>query len=311
MSKKEAIFFSLFVVVFGLGFIYYMKNIYKPKTAPVVEQVPVKATKKAPEAVAAASTTDLAVHTIQTWVLPPELKEISGNVLIDDHRMACINDNDGIIYIYNLQAGKIEQQIQFGEAGDYESIARVGSMYYVLRSDGVIFEIQQHGNSKPDVKTYETPLKADNETESMFYDSAKNRLLIAVKNKDLTKKHQKGVYSFKLNKKKMDEEAVFYIGESTKDEEESDYRKEKKRKKQEIRPSEIAIHPKTGEVYILNGPRSELLIAEPIGLIKSIIQLDHNPFTQPEGLCFSPNGDLYISSEGGKKGQGVIAKVQF
>jgi len=46
-----------------------------------------------------------------------------------------------------------------------------------------------------------------------------------------------------------------------------------------------------------------LIILNPKGEIEDLIPLDPKIFRQPEGICFSPNGDLYISSEGkGKSG---------
>jgi uncharacterized protein YjiK len=248
----------------------------------------------------------------QTWTLPDELKEISSHALAGNDRMACIQDNDGIIYIYNLQSKEIEEEINFAGKGDYEGLARVGNAYWVLRSDGFLFEVQPRQGGKPVVTTYDLPLTLENDTESLFYDSAQNRLLVAVKEKDLTEADKKGVYAFDLAKKRMSTDAVFFIDGDRKEtdrEEEKDGKK--KKKKNEVKPSEIAIHPKTGEIYVLNGPESELLIVEPSGKIKSTRKLDKNVFPQPEGMCFSGDGNLYISSEAGKKHPAVIAKIEL
>lgn len=260
------------------------------------------------------------VNVEQVWQMPKELNEISANVLLSGTRMACIQDNAGVIFIYDMQSKTIESTIPFSTTGDYEGLAVVGDTYYVLRSDGMLYEIETRGkNEKPHVATYQLPLSASNDTEPMCYDRTHNRLLVGTKEGDLSGKGTNGVYSFDLGTKKMSTDELFTIsgaGSEANDEhkKKSDNKKDAGKKKDnktspDIRPSEIAIHPKTGEVYILDGPKSELLIADPTGHVKSVTQLDRKTFPQPEGMCFSSTGELYISSEGGKNGSGVIARV--
>lgn len=317
MSKREAIWMiSVVVVVIG-AFYYYMKYIYKP-------------TPKQPAEVLATNTASTPAETVkwQEWLLPSTLKEISANVFQDDTHMACIEDNEGIIYIYNLQSKSIDDKIRFAGKGDYEGLAKVQNTWYVLRSDGFLYEVQQ-GGKDPAVKTYDLPLGSENDTESLCYDSANNRLLVGVKEKDLQEQDKKGFYSFDLKTRKMNTNAVFYIEsvynsddnggkdkgkdedkDKEKDKNKGDKGKGKKKKKgdAEIKPSGIAIKPGSNELYILDGPSSRLFIADAKGNITSKIQLDKKTFPQPEGLCFNANGELYISSEAGKNAQGVIVK---
>jgi hypothetical protein len=319
MTKKEAIIFIVIILVFTVGFYYFMRNRYAAES-----------TAKAEPKEAISSSFSSAIRILETWNLPEELMEISANVLLDENRMACVQDNEGIIYIYNLENKAIENKIHFAEKGDFEGLAIVNNTYFVLRADGFLYEVMPNNQTAPSVKTYDLPLSIENDTESMFYDSTHHRLLIGVKEKDPGGGSQKGVYSFNLDTKQMNTPAVFYISDSEKNNEtENDEKKEKKKHKKDmgndggkkskkdkkdnsrIKPSEIAIHPKTGDIYILNGPESELLIAMPSGKIKATIALDKNIFPQPEGMCFAANSDFYISSEGGKKGQGVIARVEL
>ncbi|WP_133054702.1 SdiA-regulated domain-containing protein [Niastella populi] len=309
MSKREAIFLITIVVVVIGGFYYYMKYVFEP--AP-----------KQPADVLVANTDAKPAPKPNNneWRLPGVLKEISANVFSDNDHMACIQDNDGIIFIYNLQSRRIDGKIPFAGNGDYEGLAKVQNSWYVLRSDGFLFEVQEQSGAKPIVTTYDLPLTVENETEALCYDSANNRLLVGVKEKDLTEKDKKGVYGFDLKTKKMSTDAVFYLEspkkendkDGKKDRDDDDKGKEKKKKKDRsgIKPSGIAIEPGTGDLYILDGPSSRLITADSKGRIKSNVQLDKHTFPQPEGLCFSPGGDLYISSEGGKNGQGVIVKFK-
>ena len=51
-----------------------------------------------------------------------------------------------------------------------------------------------------------------------------------------------------------------------------------------------------------------LVIADPKGKVEEVFKLDPVMFNQPEGLTFAPNGDLYISNEGG---EGIATILKF
>jgi DNA-binding beta-propeller fold protein YncE len=80
-----------------------------------------------------------------------------------------------------------------------------------------------------------------------------------------------------------------------------------KKKSKSIMPSAIAINPRTGELFITDGPGSRLLILANSGDIKQVHNLGKD-FAQPEGITFSPAGDMFISNEG-TKNPGNILKV--
>ena len=73
----------------------------------------------------------------------------------------------------------------------------------------------------------------------------------------------------------------------------------------DFRPSDLAVHPKTGNYYILSGPDRTLLAVTPKGELRGTAVFPPETLAQPEGLAFFPNGDLLISSEGtrAKKGE--------
>jgi uncharacterized protein YjiK len=298
MSRREALWLSAIAVVFLGGFSYYMEFVFKPRSRQTTQILAASADPK-----------PILSGDQQEWKLPKELKEISANVFVDDVRMACVQDNDGIIYTYNLQTEKIDDQIQFAGKGDFEGLTLVRNTFYVLRSDGLLYEVQPQKGKSPLVKTYQLPLKAENETESVCFDTDNNRLLVAVKTKDLHEKGKKGIYSFDLKTKQMSSTAVVYIESKVSiDDEEKGKGKKKKKEKAEIKPSDIAIQPTTRNFYILDGPSARLFIADAKGNIKSKFELDRNILPQPEGICFSKRGEIYISSEANKNKHGMIVK---
>jgi uncharacterized protein YjiK len=82
------------------------------------------------------------------------------------------------------------------------------------------------------------------------------------------------------------------------------------KKKDLIEPSDLEVHPTTGDIYIVDGPDSKLLVMDKDGTPKKIYQLSPDDFPQPEGISFSQTGELLISNEG-KKGEGNILKLSI
>ena len=242
----------------------------------------------------------------QRWELPGNLVEISGMAPYGAY-FACIQDEDGTIFMFNPKTGKVDREIPFGPFGDYEGIAIVGDTAWVLRSDGRLFELPQFARAMTAIVEYETPLSAKNNCEGLFYDRKNNRLLVSVKDKDpVGGTDYKGIYAFDLRLKKMLMDPIYKIGEHRDAGETS--QKIKGSKGKTVRPSEIAIHPRTGELYVLDGPASGLLVLNEKGEIVREYALDKKDFPQAEGLIINANGDIYISNEGGK-GTATILKV--
>ena len=63
-------------------------------------------------------------------------------------------------------------------------------------------------------------------------------------------------------------------------------------------PSGIAVHPLSGDIYVLSSRGKILVQLDAEGKYLDAWKLDKKNFKQPEGICFAPNGDMYISNEG-------------
>lgn len=228
----------------------------------------------------------------ETWELPRILEEVSGIAFVEDHRLACIQDEKGVIFIYNLQSRKIEKEIPFGGGGDYEGITINGKTAYVVESNGSIYEVEDFmGN--PLVQEYETDLRRRNDVEGLFFDHQKNRLLLAVKAKDPYSQKYKGIYSFNLKQKNLEKEPAYKL-----DFDEEVFQEIRKKNVQKtFRPSEV-IKNSRGEILILEGEEPKLLILDSSGKAKELYFLDDDHFPQPEGLAYDSLENLYISNEG-------------
>jgi len=239
------------------------------------------------------------------WELPEELREISGIALLPGNIMAGVQDEEGIIYLYDLNRKAVIDEISFGRSGDYEGIVVVENDAFILRSDGAIVEVPAFRSGKPEAIEHQTVLASTQNTEGMAYDKVNNRLLIAGKGYDKDLGDNKGIYAFTLADKKMHAAPVITIPLAQPKLTDG---KKHKNKYDVLQPSSLEIHPITGELYLMDAKNFYLLTIDKRGEIKKLVNLDKSQLRQPEGLTFGSNGEMYIASEGSKKGHGVVLR---
>ncbi|HET6566530.1 MAG TPA: SdiA-regulated domain-containing protein [Rhodothermales bacterium] len=224
--------------------------------------------------------------------LDPELKEISDLTVLPDGNIAAVQDENGMLYVLDENSGAIQQKIQFEEGADFEGVELAGDRMFALQSNGTILEIENWQSGNPQVRTYETHLKSKNDTESIGYDAAHNRLLIGTKEdpgQDIDN-DLKGFYAFDLSTNTLSDKPVFTINENDVEGQLSGDDK--------FKPSALAVQPSTGNIYVLSSVAKVIVAVDPSGAIRHVWPLSEDLFEQPEGLAFLPGGDLLISSEG-------------
>ncbi|RKS53384.1 SdiA-regulated protein [Gillisia mitskevichiae] len=236
----------------------------------------------------------------QIWELPKELREVSGIAWLEDGKIASVQDEDGIIFIYDLETEKITEQIDFAEGGDYEGIAINNNDAYILRSDGTLFEVLNYLDNRKVTNSFKTGFSSKNNIETLEIDKEHQNLIVAPKDRD-NKDNFKGLYRIAINSKKMEAIPMVKIDMNDKV-----FNNENKKAYKNFNPSDMAIHPQTGEYYVLDGKNPKLVILDKAGTIIKIYKLDKNDFAQPEGITFSPNGILYISNEAGDNEANII-----
>ncbi len=170
-----------------------------------------------------------------------------------------------------------------------EDVVFLGGISYVLRSDGQIsaFETNTKNTSKYDCSNDEVE-----EFEGLGYDPKSNSLLLAAKEM----KGEKAIFQFDLKNQILTKR--FSISK--------DHIKKNGKHGKEFKPSGIAVHPISGEIYVLASAGKKLLVLDENGNVKHQYNLDDDQFPQPEGICFTPSGDLIIASEG-KNGKASIS----
>lgn len=262
---------------------------------------------------------------IRSWKLPESLVEISGLSYIDDQRLACIQDENGIIYIFNVKNGEVEQEINFGDDGDYEGIEVIETNAWVLKSNGTLYNVTDYLNkTESETKKIATLLSSRNNAEGLAYDPLNKNLIIACKGypflEDKKESAYKAIYSFspetrKLNKKPfllIDLDTIKYykkIDPMTRLGDEVMAFLDPSEGDKTFQPSGIAIEPVTGDLFILGSVGRLLLVFSGKSEMLAIIKLQPKIFPKPEGICFSRDGILYISNEGAGK-QGSIFQFE-
>lgn len=249
----------------------------------------------------------------QRFILPDTLHEISGLTAIDTNTFACVQDENGIVFIYDVAGNRIKKQFTFTIDGDYEGITRVGKTLYILRSDGVLFEISDYESANFKLGSYETGIPANN-NEGLCYDAAHHRLLIACKSKigkGKEYKDKRAIYGFDLKSKILSEEPAYEfdvqaINEFAADKGIEIASKEKKKGRQKapaikFRTSAICIHPVNKKLYLLSASDHMLFVFDPEGTLEHIEALNEKMFNKAEGITFFDNGNMLITNEGQDK----------
>lgn len=296
------IFLNLFLFLFPAFYSCKTKSDNKSKS-PIIVYLPQK--KAADTAVKNASADfkyDLK-NPNHTWKLPADLVEVSGNTWIDANHLILIEDIHADLYYVKIddKTATLEKTIPFAsndkEKFDIEDVTYANNIVYALWSHGDLFKITDW-QSKPVVEKIKTGLKKENNTEGLCYDPVTQMLLIACKDDPGVpdqKKSTKAVYQFNMSQNKLIDQPFLLIHkkdfESVTDE------------KLDFFPSAIAVHPVTHDLYLLSTRDNKCMaVYSHDGILKSLQFIDKDLMPQPEGICFSPEGKLYISSEG-KKGE--------
>ena len=243
--------------------------------------------------------------------LPESLREISDIVALSESELACVQDERGIVFVYDLKAKRISEEVHFGSHGDYEGLAIAAPEAYVLRSDGVLFQLSSL-NRHPSVRKIELHLPFS-ESESLCLDEHHHRLLIAPKSRDQIDKAKdsRPIYAFDLQSQTL-------IGEPVTNIRLRDIRRyakhhdlplprrpkkngESMRNALHFLPAAMAVNPSSGELFVVSAVDRVVISCTASGKITGYAVLDASTFRQPEGIAFLPSGDMLLANEGAGK----------
>jgi hypothetical protein len=196
-----------------------------------------------------------------------------------------VNDEEGKMYTINLNEPKQPRDaIKFAKAGDYEDIAYAGAKWQILQSNGSIHSVDLENTLVDDAVSKKILPKG--EYEGMA--SVDDKLVVICKECPDNKETEATIFTINTAKDSLvvEKSQVINFGETG----------NKKNKK--FQASALAKHPISGEWFILSHLKCSLAITDEKFNLKQVIPLRRSQFTQPEGIAFAPNGDLFISNEG-------------
>ncbi len=251
------------------------------------------------------------------YPLPPALKEASGlSITTDPNVLLIVQDEEGVLYYFDLETGAISKEIKFFEKGDFEGIEMINEdLIYAVKSSGSLFKIQLKNGVATSSKI-STPLNKSYDIEGLCVDAVHKSLYLACKgpgpdSATVTRK----VYTYDLQQEVFNEKPFFEITENMMmaymgaNDQSADFLKEGSL---HFGPAGIAIHPLTGEIYLLASSGKLLMVLDPqTSRILHIEKIDKKILAQPEGITFDKAGDMFICSEGKKGNPGIIVRYKY
>lgn len=236
--------------------------------------------------------------------LGEHLHEISGMSWVPEKEMMFAeNDEKGrIITVDFKNRNDNVAEEKFGGKGDYEDIVYKDNVIYMLVSTGSVIKVNNLGGEAT-TEEYTLPSKGNNEFETMYLDEDRNSLILLCKECAGEKKTEiRTAWRFDLSTNSFAAEPAYIM-------QVNEVRELINDKEALFKPSAAAINPADGKLYIVASVGKLLVIADKTtGKPEQVIRLDETLYNQPEGMTIAPNGDIYISNEGGT---GVATILKF
>lgn len=223
------------------------------------------------------------------------IKEISG-VVWDTHnnRFVAHNDEKPIIFFLDRDTKSVIGEYKFSEEkGDYEDIAMVNKDIYVLRSDGMLYRIVTDSTTgrQSSFDMGKIGLSGNADFETLYYDAERKALIMICKNCAGDDKKTVSAYAYYPDSIGFDTKPIYTIDAAK-------IKELSPRSTSKFQPSAARMHPVLKKLFILSSASNQLVIADTSGGVESVFMLARKLFSQPEGITFKSNGDMYISNEG-------------
>ena len=244
---------------------------------------------------------------IARWVMPDELKEISGLTLTHDGRLLGHGDEHAHVFEIDYRRGKVVKEFTLAEKGaavkgDFEAITATGDdAFYLLESNGKLYQFKEGADkSKVAFTATETGLKDECEFEGVAYEKTLNALLLACKKvNNKARKDSVVIFRWKLGGdaapaarlSHMTVPMAQVIGGNDWD---------------GFHPSDITINPFNGDYVLIASRESALLEITPAGKVVFSRPLP-GVHDQAEGIAITRDSLMIISDEAAAKKVDLVA----
>jgi hypothetical protein len=230
------------------------------------------------------------------YTMPDSLHEISGIAFYQGDAGTLYAEEDEHGRVYYLRLGdKTAKYTSFKPTGDFEDMAICGQQVVLLQSKGVLYTIpfSEVGKPQTDKAQKNDNILPQGEYEGMYADEKAKQVYVLCKHceVDKTSKTNSGFVfdlaadgtvkksgDFQINVKHIEDLA----GQD----------------KIKFHPSALAKNQVTGDWWVLSSVNKLLVVADAKWKVRAVYKLNPALFTQPEGITFDSQNNLYISNEG-------------
>lgn len=227
--------------------------------------------------------------------LPAALNEISGLAYYaKDTSVFAVIDEDGLLFKISLNNPKNIQEWKFDKKRDYEDLVLIDSTFYILVSDGDIVTVKFDEEKKflPEKESFKL-LESGKEFEILFKSADSGFLSILCKECEVDSKNTLSSFHYSyVDSTGFEKSKVYDLSPWN----------QKEGQEKNLKPSAAAINPITKELYIISAIQTVIIIMDAKGNFKEYFRLNPKFFKQPEGITFTPDGDLIIANEFAEEG---------
>jgi uncharacterized protein YjiK len=228
------------------------------------------------------------------WIMPPQLREISGLALTSRGTVLTHDDNSGRVSEIDPKTGILVKAFSLigNQKEDFEAITIAGNDIYLMASDGKLFRFREGADGQQvQFMMFNTGLGKKCEFESLAYESDSTRLVMVCK-RILDKQAPKELVIYRMPLP-LNRATFSVIHVPLKQVVGSN-------KWKNFRPSDITIDPFTKNYVIIASHEKGLLVLTPDGDVVRSEPLpgDHR---QPEGVAITKDSILLISDEANVK----------
>ncbi len=238
-----------------------------------------------------------AADTLEQWKLPGKLREVSG-LAQHQGRVYTHDDQSGIVYEVDYEAARLKKAFALGRKtvkDDFEGIAVAGERFFLMTSDGTLYEFREGGNGqRVGFRRHETGLGQRCELEGLVYDASLDSLLLICKQaRDASLQSVVAIFAWSLTGRRQLDQP--YLSVRLKDLTDTIPGRR-------FNPSGIELDPATGNLLIVAARQRALAEVDRAGRVVTAMKIPlASRHAQTEGIALLPDGRLLLADEGVNK----------
>ena len=233
------------------------------------------------------------------WELPDALREVSGLAATTDGRVFAHADERAVILELDVRRQRVAKSFAMGRKGapgDFEGLAVAGGRFWLVTSDGILYESGEGANGMDvSFRTYDTGVGTQCEVEGLAYDPSAATLLLACKEPRVRAlRGMVVVFAWSIARRALvDRNGVRVRADSL----------ARRAGVSAFHPSGMERDPVTGHWLLLAARQRVVAEITAAGRIVAVAALARQGHRQPEGIAIASDRTLLIADEGaGRRG---------